>query len=120
MYQIVSVLNGFIREEMMPNPFEFISDNPIIVLIFTSLIGSKILKNLAYSMCKIFYNKGLTESPPTNYPTEVYINNIRQDNVYSEYDFDYPENNVTLVYNQVNNMNCMFDSCSNITRIDFH
>ena len=58
MYQIVSVLNGFIREEMMPNPFEFISDNPIIVLIFTSLIGSKILKNLAYSMCGIFYNKG--------------------------------------------------------------
>ena len=68
---------------------------------------------------KIFYNKGLTEFPPTNYPTEVYINNIRQDNVYSEYDFDYPENNVTLVYNQVNNMDCMFDSCSNITRIDF-
>lgn len=58
MYQIVSVLNGFIREEMMPNPFEFIFDNPIIVLIFTSLIGSKILKNLAYSMCGIFYNKG--------------------------------------------------------------
>ena len=58
MYQIVSTLNGFIREEMMPNPFEFISDNPIIVLVFTSLIGSKILKNLAYSMCGIFYNKG--------------------------------------------------------------
>ena len=58
MYQIVSVLNGFIREEMMPNPFEFISDNPIIVLVFTSLIGSKMLKNLAYSMCGIFYNKG--------------------------------------------------------------
>ena len=38
--------------------FEFISDNPIIVLVFTSLIGSKILKNLAYSMCGIFYNKG--------------------------------------------------------------
>lgn len=58
MYQIVSVLNGFIREEIMPNPFEFLSDNPIIVLIFTSLIGSKILKNLAYSMCGIFYSKG--------------------------------------------------------------
>ena len=42
----------------MPNPFEFISDNPIIVLVFTSLIGSKMLKNLAYSMCGIFYNKG--------------------------------------------------------------
>lgn len=58
MYQIVSILNGFIREDIMPNPFEFISDNPIIVLVFTSLIGSKMLKNLAYSMCGIFYNKG--------------------------------------------------------------
>ena len=58
MYQIVSMLNGFIREDIMPNPFEFISDNPIIVLVFTSLIGSKMLKNLAYSMCGIFYNKG--------------------------------------------------------------
>ena len=30
---------------------------------------------------KIFYNNGLTTFPQTNYPTEVYINNIRQDNV---------------------------------------
>lgn len=58
MYQIVSALNGIMRDELLPNPFEFISNNSIIVLVFTALIGSRILHNLAYSMCGIFYNKG--------------------------------------------------------------
>ena len=32
----------------------------------------------------------------TNFPTEVYINNNLQAEVNSEYNLDYPENNVTL------------------------
>ena len=43
MYQIVSILNGFIREDIMPNPFEFISDNELIVALFTYLIGGLIV-----------------------------------------------------------------------------
>ena len=67
---------------------------------------------------KIFNDKGLTSFPQTNFPIEVYINNISQPNIYSEYDFDYPENNVTLFYDLVNTMDCMFCYCSNITKID--
>lgn len=58
MYQIVSTLNGFIREEMMPNPFEFVSDNQLIVMLFTYLIGGMILHLISFSMCGIFYNRG--------------------------------------------------------------
>ena len=60
----------------------------------------------------------LTSFSQINFPIEVYINNISQTNVYSEYNFDYPENNVTLVYDLVDNMECMFCCCSNITKID--
>ena len=55
MYQIVSALNGLIREEMIPNPFEFMFQNPIIAILFSSLIGGKILQDIAYTMCGILY-----------------------------------------------------------------
>ena len=55
MYQIVSALNGLIREEMIPNPFEFMFQNPIIAILFFSLIGGKILQDIAYTMCGILY-----------------------------------------------------------------
>ena len=58
MYQIVSALNGFIREEILPNPFDFISDNQLIVMLFTCLIGGMILHIISFSMCGVFYNRG--------------------------------------------------------------
>lgn len=58
MYQIVSILNGFIREDIMPNPFEFISDNELIVALFTYLIGGLILHVISFAMCGVFYNRG--------------------------------------------------------------
>lgn len=58
MYQIVSILNGFIREDIMPNPFEFISDNELIVALFTYLIGGVILHVISFAMCGVFYNRG--------------------------------------------------------------
>ena len=57
MYQIVSALNGFIREEIMPNPFEFVSDNQLIVMMFTYLIGGTILRIISFHMCGIFYKR---------------------------------------------------------------
>lgn len=53
-YKIISALNGFIREDMMPNPFEFISDNELIVALFTYLIGGLILHVISFAMCGIF------------------------------------------------------------------
>lgn len=58
MYQIVSTLNGFIREEIFTNPFEFVSDNELIVMLFTYLIGGTILHIISFSMCGVFYNRG--------------------------------------------------------------
>lgn len=55
MYQIISALNGFIREEMIPNPFDFMSDNQLMVMLFTYLIGGMILHIVSFSMCGVFY-----------------------------------------------------------------
>lgn len=58
MYQIISALNGFIREEMIPNPFEFISENQLMVMLFTYLIGGTILHIISFNMCGVFYKRG--------------------------------------------------------------
>ena len=58
MYQIVSTLNGFIREEILPNSFDFISNNQLIVMLFTYLMGGMILHIISFSMCGVFYNRG--------------------------------------------------------------
>lgn len=58
MYQIVSAMNGFIREEMMPNPFEFISDNEMVAILFFALFGGKALYKIAFDMCGVFYKSG--------------------------------------------------------------
>ena len=58
MYRIISALNGFIREEMIPNPFEFISENQLIVMLFTYLIGGTILHIISFNMCGVFYKRG--------------------------------------------------------------
>ena len=58
MYKIISALNGFIREEMIPNPFEFISENQLIVMLFTYLIGGTILHIISFNMCGVFYTRG--------------------------------------------------------------
>ena len=58
MYQIVSALNGFIREKMMPNPFKFISDNEVVAILFFALFGGKLLYKIAFDMCGVFYKRG--------------------------------------------------------------
>lgn len=58
MYQLVSLLNGFIRNEIITNPFEFISDNPIIVVLFTYIIGGAVIHFIAFNMVGIIYKKG--------------------------------------------------------------
>lgn len=57
MYQIVSALNGFIKEEMMQNPFEFISDNEVVAILFFALFGGKLLYKIAFAMCGIFHSR---------------------------------------------------------------
>lgn len=58
MYQIVSTLNGFIREEMMPNPFEFISDNEVVAILFFALFGGKLLYKMLLTCVEFFISGG--------------------------------------------------------------
>ena len=57
MYQIISRLNSLIREELIPNPFEFISDNEVVAILFFALIGGKLLYKIAFSMCGFFHSR---------------------------------------------------------------
>ena len=65
---------------------------------------------------KVFNDTIYKSASSKNYPTEVYINGIMQDNVHSEYDFEHEVNNVTLIYIFVDDMDYMFDSCSDIIK----
>lgn len=58
MYRLISSLNSIIREEVMPNPFGFVSDNELIVMLFTYFIWGTILHVISFAMCGIFYNRG--------------------------------------------------------------
>ena len=59
-------------------------------------------------------------SPGSNIPDEVWINEVKQDNVKTRYDLVKEENNIKLVwYNSVSKAQCMFRSCNDITEIDF-
>lgn len=57
MYTLISLINSSIREEIMPNPFEFVSDNELIVILFTYFIGSMIVHVISFLMCGVFYNR---------------------------------------------------------------
>ena len=66
----------------------------------------------------IFYHGNCAPKP--NFPDEVWINEVKQDNVKTSYDLDKEENNIKLVwYNSVSNAICMFHYCNDITEIDF-
>ena len=58
MYKLVSSLNSIIRDEIIANPFEFISDNPIIVMLFTYIIGGALVHFISFNMVGIIYKKG--------------------------------------------------------------
>ena len=58
MYRLISSFNSLIREEIMPNPFGFVSDNELIVMLFTYFIGAAILHKISFAMCGVFYERG--------------------------------------------------------------
>ena len=52
-------------------------------------------------------------------PSEVYINNISQEKIYSEYNLTQAQNVIQLVFNnEITNCDGLFKECSNITEID--
>ncbi len=58
MYKLISCMNSIIREDFMPNPFEFISEDHTIVMLFAYLIGGTILHTISFSMCGVLYTRG--------------------------------------------------------------
>ena len=55
MYEIISIFNSIIRDQALPNPFEYITDNQLIAILLFSVFGSIALKRIAFTMCGIFY-----------------------------------------------------------------
>ena len=53
-------------------------------------------------------------------PNEVYINNIKQDEVLSQYNFNETDNEIVLLWNEtMTRCNCLFLRCKDIYDIDF-
>ncbi len=55
MYDIVKIFNIVVRNQLLPNPFEYMFQNQITLILIFSLFGGKILKDIAYKMCGVFY-----------------------------------------------------------------
>jgi len=68
----------------------------------------------------IYNNSDNQNCPQTNYPDEIYINDIKQAEIKSNYYFNKSENQVKLIWNNnIERLSCMFYLCSNITKINF-
>ena len=101
--------------------------NAIILLILFLQILS--LDNSSYIELKIpgpgtrslFFEKkeNINSCPITTFPDEIYINNIKQDNISSQYYLNKSENIIRLKYTELDTIKCMFYECSHITKIDF-
>ena len=55
MYEIVSLSNSVIRDQVFSNPFEYITDNQLTAILMFSLFGSAVLNKIAFKMCGVFY-----------------------------------------------------------------
>lgn len=55
MYEIVSLFNSVIRDQVFSNPFEYIIDNQLTAILMFSLFGSAVLNKIAFRMCGVFY-----------------------------------------------------------------
>ena len=58
MYSIMCYVSNFIKNEVMPDPFAFLPNNPIEVKILSILFGATIFSIISFKMCGIFYYKG--------------------------------------------------------------
>ena len=95
----------------------------IIIVLFKELKFSYIELTIpGPGLSKILYKNegGNIYCPITSLQDEITINDIPQIEKRYEYDFNKTENIVRLIYvRKLTNLNCMFYSCSNITKIDF-
>ena len=55
MYDVVKIFNSVVREDVLSNPFEYMFQNEIIAILIFSLFGGKVLNDIAYIMCGVFY-----------------------------------------------------------------
>ncbi len=80
----------------------YICGNPVITLNIQKGVNSIIYKDFK------------------NYISEVYINDIKMENIKTSYDFTENENTVKIILNsQITNCNQMFKDCKFITEISF-
>jgi len=76
-----------------------------------------ILKIKQKGNMKVYYSGGCTPSPP--FPNEVYINDVKQNQIQSYYYFNDTKNIIKLLWkDSIEFAACMFLYCSNITEIN--
>ena len=74
------------------------------------------IRGIGYS--NIFFNN-TKYFKDSDYPNEIYINNVTKNKITYKYYFSRNENFVKLIWNnEINNVKLMFAECSNITEID--
>ena len=100
----------------------------IIYIIFFSFFISFVYSSSSISLRiygtgkkKVFLNNPTPDCLPRfTLPNEVYINNVKQDQVVSEYNFVEENNKIILVWNDtVTRCNCLFLECKDIKEINF-
>ena len=124
--------NNNILQKIIQLKFYFIAIELLIIMnLFIQILScTKIFRiKLKYSNITIKVNgKGekFILSTQTGYfkreyfPNEIYINNIKKDQVQNKYDLTEDDNIIKLVwYNKLSNINCIFCGCSDIYDINF-
>ena len=123
-------INISIKNERLYKIFTFY----IFINLFFGIIPKKKANNLIYSQNSIitlkinspgnvyiyhddFIFSCYPNSPPL--PDEIYINDIKQNNIKTNYDFEEGEHNIKLIWeNYITSTRCMFTECSKIIEIN--
>ena len=82
--------------------------------------SSSIKLKIENSGIQKIYSIGTYEwSYPVIHPDEIYINGKNKTEIKNEYNFEYNNNEIILVwYNSLESTTCMFRDCTSITEID--
>ena len=97
----------------------------ILKISYLSAISSISLKIRGPGIHDIFFGNQIgdncDEQPPFTQPNEIIINQVKQNNVFYQYNFDLSENNVKLIWyeeTEITSSACLFYTCEKIKEID--
>ena len=124
-YQEIRELNNF-KESNNNKMSSYILTTIVSILIFNLVVTNILAENLNYSLILLkvnstgnisLFNSGYCSNHAPN-PDEIYINDIKQNNINSFYYLNNTENTIKLLWkNSVKSTCGMFSGCSQINEI---